>query len=492
MGLADSHFARVTPVVGAALRERRVGLLGCAAGAEVAALLAASGVLRWALAAGAPAAPGSPLARRFGPATTRQAANVALAAALRAHHGERLPWAFVPLAKVGYDLLIAAGDAATHAYAQAIAARRGCPLLLLPPDPRPDPASWAAGFPVARPPGAVEAYLSPDPFAAAAVARALLLRGTPQARPDLEALLAAAPPELPPAAPAFRTPPDAPALRGHTALVVGLGSLGSQIALELGRSVGRLVLADGAEVSAANPARQLYRSAQVGRRKPAALGEQLGAILGPAAPAVVQVSADLRHEEVVAGLAANEGVDLAVLATGTLADFALARGLRAAGVPHLAARCYPRARFWEAVLVPSPAAPCLGCLRGHLYAGPTPPPTPEEAARYAAPGDLQGEPATLVESGWAAACAAALALQLLAPAGLREAWAAELLAAGRSCLIGGAYAVAAGAGPAYGIARPGQVRAFGVESIAGSAAERICADCGRTWPVGYLDAGEAP
>lgn len=487
MSLAEQHFARVTPIVGAALGRARVGLIGCADGAEVAALLAASGVLRWALAAAAPAAPGSPLARRFGPAFTRQAAHSALAAALRAHHGERLPWAFVPLARVGYDLLIAAGEDVAG-YALAIAARRGCPLVLLPAGPRPDPASWAAGFPVARLPGPAEAYATPDPYAAAALARAILLRGTPHARPDLEALLAAAPAAPEPAPPAFRTPLDAPALRRGTALVAGLGSLGSFAALELARAVGRLVLADGGAVAPANPARQLYRSAQVGRPKAAALAEQLRQILGDAAPELVPVEADLRHEEVVAGIAAREGAGVAVLATGTVADFALARGLRAAGVPHLAARCYPRARFWEAVLVPGPDAPCLGCLRGQLYAGPTPPPTPEEAARYAAPGDLQAEPATLVESGWAAACAGALAVQLLAPPGLREAWAARLLAGGRTCLIGGAYVVGAGDGPAYGIARPGQVRAFGVESIVGSAAERICADCGRTWPVGYLAA----
>ncbi|NTU86004.1 MAG: hypothetical protein HGA45_42875, partial [Chloroflexales bacterium] len=104
----------------------------------------------------------------------------------------------------------------------------------------------------------------------------------------------------------------------------------------------------------------------------------------------------------------------------------------------------------------------------------------------AAPGDLRAEPATLVESGWAAACVSLLALQLLAPPGLREAWMLDMLAAGRTCLIGGAYALDEGRGAAYGITRPGQVRAYGVESIAGSASERVCADCGRTWPVGVL------
>ncbi len=487
-----AHFARVVPIVGPSLHERRVGLLGCAAGAEAAALLAASGVTRWALATGAPAAPDSPLGRLFGPAYTRQAAHTALASALRTHHGERLPWAFVPLGKVGYDLLLAAGDQTTIAYAAAIAARRGCPLVALPADPRPDPAAWAAGFAVTRLAGPAEAYFTPDPFAAAAFARAILLRGTPFARPDLEALLRAAPPAPPSgAAPGeqgalFATPLDAPAVRERTAMVVGLGSLGSLIALELGRVARRLILADGGVVAAANPARQLYRAAAVGRKKPEALRDELAARLSPAPPAMLCIEADLRHEEIMAGIVAAEGVDLAVLATGTVADFALARALRAAGVPHLAVRCYPRARYWEAVLVPDAQGPCLGCLRGHLYTGPAPQPTPEEAERYAAPGDLQAEPATMVESGWAADCAGRLALQLLAPPGLRESWMLDLLAAGGTCLIGGAYALDEGRGPAYGIGRPGQVRAFGVGSIAGSAAERVCADCGRTWPVGVI------
>ena len=516
-----SHFARALPIVGPALCQKRVGLLGCAAGAEVAALLAASGVLRWALATGAPAALDSPLARRFGPAYTRQGADTALAAALRAHHGERLPWAFVPLGTVGYDLLIAAGAPTTIDYAKTIAARRGCPLVALPSDPRPDPATWADGFPVATLAGPTEAYLTPDPYAAAAVARALLLRGTPFARPDIEALLVVRgqwavgsgqpsvgsgqwavgsgqpsvgsgqpssfilhPSSLP--QPVFATPLDAPALRERTALVVGLGSLGSLIALELGRVVRKLVVVDGATVTDANPARQLYRAAMVGQPKAVALADELRARLGTAAPTVVGLTTNLRDEQQVAALVAAEGGDLAVLTTGTVADFALARGLRAAGVPHLAARCYPRARYWETLLVPDGAVPCLGCLRGHLYAGPTPPPTPEEAARYAAPGDLMGEPATLVESGWAAACVSLLALQLLAPPGLREGWMLDLLASGRTCLIGGAYTLDEGHGAAYGLTRPGQVRAFGVESIAGSAAERVCADCGRTWPVGVL------
>ncbi len=511
MNTSLAPFARTLPIVGATLPARPVGLVGCAAGAELAALLAASGVLRWALEPAAPASAASPLARHFGPTYTQQAADTALAAALRAHHGEALPWAFTPLAKAACDLLVVAGDPATIAAASVNAAQRGCPLIALPPEPCLDPATWAVGFPITRITSPTEAYFTPDPYAAAAIARAILLRGTPFARPDLEALLHHAPPyaeqswqsvadtdhqrrmpEYPSAvsrrssAVTFTTPLDAPALREQTALIVGLGSLGSLIAFALGRVVRRLVVVDGATVSTANPVRQLYRAAALGHPKATALAAELHARLGADAPTLVTIAANLHTEAALTDLVAAEGITLAVLTTGTSADFALARGLRAAGVPHLAARCYPRARYWETMLVPDAQAPCLGCLRGHLYTGPTPPPTPEEAARYTAPGDLQGEPATLVESGWAAACMSRLALQLLAPPGLREGWMLDLLANERTCLLGGAYALDEGRGPAYGLTRPGQVRAYGVASIAGAASERICADCGRTWPVGVL------
>ena len=486
-----AHFARTLPIVGATLPARQVGLVGCAAGAELAALLAASGVLRWALEPAAPASAASPLARHFGPTYTQQAADTALAAALRAHHGAELPWAFTPLDKATCDLLVVAGDPATIATASVNAAQRGCPLIALPPEPYADPATWSVGFPITRITSPTEAYFTPDPYAAAAIARAILLRGTPFARPDLEALLHHAPPYAEQDWPVatshtFTTPLDAPALREQTALVVGLGSLGSLIALALGRVVQRLVLVDGATVTTANPARQLYRAAALGRPKAAALAAELHARLGADAPTLGTVTANLHSEATLTDLVAAEGITLAVLTTGTSADFALARGLRAAGVPHLAARCYPRARYWETMLVPDTQTPCLGCLRGHLYTGPTPPPTPEEAARYTAPGDLQGEPATLVESGWAAACVSRLALQLLAPPGLREGWMLDLLANAHTCLLGGAYALDEGRGPAYGLTRPGQVRAYGVASIAGAASERVCADCGRTWPVGVL------
>jgi hypothetical protein len=380
------------------------------------------------------------------------------------------------------------------------------------------PDSWPAGFYVEQ--TGEQHFTTSDPFAAAAFARALLLRNTPYARPDLEGLV-----QLPgnsslvettddrrpttdgsaaggrrssvvgrlvlvrassaPEPPLYRMPRSAPALKERTTLIIGCGSLGSYLAAELAPVVGKLVLVDADHVSAYNPIRQLYTAAQIGQAKALALAANLAERWGEQAATLLPVRQQISEEVQIEALLAAHQPDLVLLATGTNADFALARALYRARVAHLVMRCYSRARFWEAIVVPDQHAPCLGCLRGHLYVGPQPPPTPEEAAAYVAPGELVGEPATLVESGWAAHCMAELAVQCLAPPGLREQWFSTALADGATCFIGGAYAFMVNDTWAYGIERPGQVRAYGVSEIAGSATERICGDCGRTWLVQF-------
>lgn len=69
-------------------------------------------------------------------------------------------------------------------------------------------------------------------------------------------------------------------LRDSTALVIGLGGLGTAAALYLvGAGVGRLILADRDRVERSNLQRQLlYRQADVGRAKTEAARVQLGAL----------------------------------------------------------------------------------------------------------------------------------------------------------------------------------------------------------------------
>jgi hypothetical protein len=182
----------------------------------------------------------------------------------------------------------------------------------------------------------------------------------------------------------------------------------------------------------------------------------------------VALDAALRDKRAVTTLIERHAITAAQVQTGTNADFANARALRARGVPHIVGRCYPRARYWEAIIVDGQRGPALDDLRGHLRLGPAPAPTPEQRAAYSNAGALEAEPATLVESGWAAAWMARLAAQMLAPAGLRERWLLELPATGRTCLVGGVGVERTPDGPAYAVAQPGEIHAWGCASIRGT------------------------
>ncbi len=291
----------------------------------------------------------------------------------------------------------------------------------------------------------------------------------------------------------------------HSALVVGCGSLGSLVARGLVASgaVGRMALVDGETVDAANPVRQFFHTDQVGQQKASALATNLAAIRPGAWTAhTMHVRADRAGLAAFRRLLRAERPDVVVLATGSQGDYALARVLRRSGIPHIVGRCYPRARYFEIIVVDGQQGPCFGCLRGHLYTGPAPAPTPEEALRYARPappGELQGEPATIVESGRAADVLTRLAAELAQPRPQRPPWLRDVLAREQTCLIGGltAEAVPDADGDlawAYGVQVPGQVVAFGVDQVVGAGTVQVCPDCGRRLPVAYplVDAPVAP
>jgi len=303
----------------------------------------------------------------------------------------------------------------------------------------------------------------------------------------------------------------------HSAIVVGCGSLGSLVARGLAAGgLRRLTLVDGEQVDAANPVRQWFHTDQVGRPKVAALAHNLTALWGPTASwtetaledGATVLSSDAGQVTLIPTALGASRAEVArfrrllratrpsvvVLTTGSSVDYALARVLRRLDIPHISGRCYPRARYFEAILVDGRRGPCFGCLRGHLYTGPAPAPTPEEALRYdrpTAPGELQAEPATVVESGRAADTLALLAAALALPRRARPPWLTALLAAEQTCLIGGntagpAYDPTTGqTGWAYGIGLPGQLVAFGVDQILGCGPAQVCADCGRVLRVAY-------
>jgi ThiF family len=512
--MADIHFARVEPIVGASLRRTRVALLGLPIAAPIVAYLAACGVGCWLWAT-----------TDHRPLTTDGASGGpsdffdqhALRSYLLAQHGPALSLdtAMLPPAEWAAairrdppDLAIAVGGPAEHALAleTAAAARIPALLIVLPSDasscqaiiffPDDDIAVVRSYLSIAdevkskiqnlKSKIVAWDWLTCAPLCAG-LARAILLRDTPFRRADLANLWASgirvmtlggvSPLDVVWSLPhqsailrlrsgqvcnlqsaIFQTPPT----RRGALLIAGLGSLGSIAAMHLARCADTLVIADPDHVDAYNPVRQAYSLVAIGRPKAQALRDGL---LAAGASEVVALATALIDERSVAALVERHAITAALVATGTNADFAIARALRAGGVPHVVGRCYPRGRYWEAIVVDGQHGPALDDVRGHLRAGPAPTPTPEQIAAYSDAGALEAEPATLVESGWAAAWMARLIAQMLAPAGLRERWLLELLAAGRTCLVGGVGVERTPDGPAYAVTQPAEIHAWGRDSI---------------------------
>ena len=261
--------------------------------------------------------------------------------------------------------------------------------------------------------------------------------------------------------PTYRTPP----VRRGTLLVAGVGSLGSVAGQQLAPWVERLVLVDPDCVELTNLVRQAYSYEQIGAAKAVALAQTIHA----AHPHVLcDAGVDRLHdEEQVARLINRYGITAALVTTGTHADFAIGRALRDRGIPHVVGRCYGRARFWEGIVVDGERGPSYEEMRRGVAAGPTPAPTPEEVAAYGAVGELVAEPATAMETGWAAMWLARLTQQMMMPRTLREGWLLARLAAGANCFIGGVV-VEKGEGEngaAYGVDVAGKIHAWSVAEI---------------------------
>jgi hypothetical protein len=179
----------------------------------------------------------------------------------------------------------------------------------------------------------------------------------------------------------------------------------------------------------------------------------------------------LTDEGAVAQLLRRNGVTAALVTTGTEADFALARALRSHALPHVVGRCYARARYWEAIVVDGSQGPSYAEVRRRVMAGPSPLPTPEQRAAYGAVDELIAEPATAMETGWAAAWLARLMAQMVVSPVLREGWCLVRLAAGATCWIGGLVVereteTGRDAGAAYGVDVPGIIHAWSADEIA--------------------------
>ena len=266
-------------------------------------------------------------------------------------------------------------------------------------------------------------------------------------------------------------------LRGAHVMVIGCGSLGSEAIRMLAPA--RFTLIDDARVTVYNLARQWFGAGDVGRAKVDALRERVG---GRAWCTRLE-AADLPALE---SLVRDDPPDVVLLATGTHHHAMLGELFWRLGIPHVAACCYPRARYFEVSIVsPRERTPCLHCFRGHLYRGPAEPMPDEVAAflyepvadavraqRYT---DLVAEPASQIETMRAAHVLARCAVEIAAP--VRTRWFARVLAESTTCLLGG------NAAGAYGITHPGQVLRLGTADIAGTTDHVQCDVCHRVMDV---------
>ncbi len=289
-----------------------------------------------------------------------------------------------------------------------------------------------------------------------------------------------------PATPTPRQPFDPRGItfdeRGKHVMVVGCGSLGSEAVRML--EPARFTLVDDATVTVYNLARQWFGAADVGRAKVDALQDRLD---NTRTWRTRLEAADLPAFE---ARLREDPPDVVLLATGTHHHAMLAERLWHLGIPHVAACCYPRARYFEvSVIAPREHTPCLHCFRGHLYRGPAEPipddvaaflyePATDEvrAQRYT---DLVAEPASQLETLRAAHVLARCAVELLSPT--RSPWFTRVLAESTTCLLGGNVA------GAYGITHPGQVLRLGRDDIAGPTDQIRCDVCRRTMQVALRD-----
>ena len=470
-------FARIRPVVGALLQDRTVAVIGSPAAGIVVEYLAACGVQRWQIWAGNGwmGAVTSALRGRYGDEFDINVSTVNSAAEMG-----------------GADLALVVDDAAL-----ACDLPRTLPRLAIFTPMRNCPAYARLAFAgedfALRAP--LDLYTPLDDSELhgwdwhtaaplmALCARALLLRGTVYAMATWEDAWARGVREFSvgdshsPTRAAWCAPVDGgldatryqtPRQRRGTLLIAGVGSLGSVAARHLAPWVERLVLVDADQVEMTNLVRQHYTHDQVGEAKAVALAASLS--IGVSVPEMIPVVDALTDDAQVAALMRRYDVTAALVTTGTHADFAIARAAHAAGIPHVVGRCYARARFWEAIVVDgaqSGAAqgPTYEQVRRAVAVGPTPAPTPEEIAAYGAVGELAGEPATAMETGWAALWLARLMTQMMTPASLREGWLLARLAAGATCFVGGVVVEMGVEGAAYGVRVPGEIHAWSAAEI---------------------------
>lgn len=485
--LRDAYYARVAPLFGEALRDKTVGIIGDEGTLGIALLLAKCGATRFSLGPGAESLPSR--LRRENPIEDR--------------------YAFLPLS--ASDVVVVGPGA------PAIASTPAPAVKLSFCSPETPVRSRIEVLPSASRIDPIPCHWPADPFdaadainRAAVIARAVLLAGTrhetsesrlllePFSRPVILAghtrwpwwIRASEGEEAERFVSGLAAPessdsagPAPSASRSGRVIVIGCGSLGSVAAHRLAPFVEEMVLCDPDVVTIENPVRQAFSIRDLGESKAMALARDLRT-LGVRSHGMVRAEADNDAARESFNLLLDRvDPDLVVLTTGTGVEYSLAEALRERGIRHVAGRCYARARYFEIIAVDGRKGPCFHCLREQVHTGPAPSLTPEQAARYDPdyrPGELNAEPASILESGRCADVLARVAAGLLQKPDHRPRWLSTTLEQDRTCFLGANHAELDARGHwAYGLDTPGKVATYGIEDIVGVRPGDRCVACGR-------------
>lgn len=212
------------------------------------------------------------------------------------------------------------------------------------------------------------------------------------------------------------------ALSGKRVGLVGCGSVGSAIAVELAKAgVGRFLAVDPASLDVPNVSRHACCLRHVGRQKAVALADVLHERGASAVPIVSDLSDNGAAE-------ALRDTDLLVVATDSpRVQFRMNEMALEYAVTAIFPQAYERACGGEVFILTPGQGPCLFCATG-FRAGVSEAPFPVgggQAYQSADANQLTAEPGLGVDISYLAAVAASYALAALLPSGSRKALLAD-------------------------------------------------------------------
>lgn len=193
-------------------------------------------------------------------------------------------------------------------------------------------------------------------------------------------------------------------------LIVGCGSVGSELARLLARSgVRRFTLIDPDTVSVSNLCRSTYTRRDIGRPKVEALAETLGAIGAEVKVTVLATGADALPDDELASMI--ERASLVVVATDHPPTQARLGALAYAKAPCVFPGVYAKGTGGEVLWTSPDETPCYACVLGAFRGlkGPDRPATDYGSAK----GTLVAEPALGIDIMHITVCAARIAIALL-------------------------------------------------------------------------------